>query len=69
MSFISQGLIVNGPRSRDVGRQHSNVFETEIIIHRVVQLLFAAEVTLGGLDRRVCEQKLDLLQFATGLVA
>jgi hypothetical protein len=31
--------------------------------------LFATEISLGGLNRNVTEQKLDLLQFASGGVA
>ena len=37
--------------------------EAKPVIDRVLQLLFAAEVSFGGLDRDVPQQELDLLQF------
>jgi hypothetical protein len=43
--------------------KRSGIFKTEFVVHRVSQFLFAAEVTFGGLNRSVSEQKLDLLQF------
>ena len=49
--------------SPDLGPIHSRVLKTEFVVHRVSQFLFAAEVTFGGLNRSVSEQKLDLLQF------
>lgn len=39
------------------------------VIDGVAQLLLASEVALGGLDRDVPEQELDLIQFAAGQVA
>jgi hypothetical protein len=34
-----------------------------------IPILFATEISLGGLNRNVTEQKLGLLQFASGGVA
>ena len=35
--------------------------ESEVVVHRV-DILFGAPIALGGLDGRVIQQKLDLLQ-------
>jgi hypothetical protein len=40
--------------------------DTDPVVDGAAQLLLAPEVTLGGLDRDVTEQKLDLIQFAAG---
>jgi hypothetical protein len=40
-----------------------------MIVDRVPQSLLAAEVTLCGLDTHVPQEKLDLLEFFSGLMA
>jgi hypothetical protein len=40
-----------------------------MIVDRVPQSLLAAEVTLCGLDTHVPQEKLDLLEFSSGLMA
>jgi hypothetical protein len=40
--------------------------DPDSIVNGAVQLLLASEVLLGGLDRDVTKQKLDLIQFAAG---
>ncbi|HEV2381014.1 MAG TPA: hypothetical protein VG206_14635 [Terriglobia bacterium] len=42
---------------------------TDPVVDGAAQLLLAPEVTLGGLDRDVTEQKLDLIQLAAGSTA
>ena len=42
--------------------------EVEEIVHRMSEILFAAEIVFGGLHRCVTQQKLDLLQFTTAVV-
>jgi len=39
-------------------------FDADAVVHRSTNPLFAAKITLGGLDRNVPEQKLDLVQFS-----
>ena len=43
-----------------------NRFDSEVVIHRYPQFLFAAEVPFGCLYRNVPEQELNLIQIATG---
>jgi hypothetical protein len=44
-------------------------FDTNPIVHRSANPLFAAEITFGCLHRDVSEQELDLLQLSAGGVA
>ncbi len=39
------------------------------IIYSVLEALFAPEITFGRLDRDMAEKELNLLQFASGLMA
>jgi len=43
--------------------------EVEKIVHRMSQILFAAEIVFGGLDRDMPEQELNLLQLTTPIMA
>ena len=43
--------------------------EVDKIVHWMSQILFTAEIVLRGLHRCVPQQKLDLLQFTTAIVA
>jgi hypothetical protein len=45
------------------------VQEADRIIDRVAESLFAADVTLRRLDAHVAEQKLNLVELSSGLVA
>ena len=49
--------------NRDCTRDH------EAVVHRMAQVLLAAEVALSSLHRGVTEQKLDLFQLASTGVA
>jgi len=40
-----------------------------MFVDRIAEVLFASQVTLRRLDRNMAKQELDLLQFATSLVA
>ena len=42
--------------------------EVEKIVHRMSEILFAAEIVFCGLHRCVTQQKLDLLQLTTAVV-
>src|SRR5579859_7072961 len=42
---------------------------TDLVIHSTLNPLFATEISFRCLNRNVTEQKLDLLQFASGGVA
>jgi hypothetical protein len=52
---------LDGPGSRSGIR-----FDAEPIVHGTSELLFTSEVPLRGLDGDVAQEKLDLLEFATG---
>jgi hypothetical protein len=43
--------------------------KAQIVVHGNDDLLVGAQIALGGLNRRVTEQELDLLQIATALPA
>ena len=43
-------------------------FNADAVVHRVPELLLAPEVALGGLNRHVPKEELDLVQFAAGEV-
>ena len=60
-----QGAVYPSPSSITAG---SNILRLDIhaVINCDAQFLFAAQVTLGCLDRDVSEQELDLIEFATG---
>jgi hypothetical protein len=38
-------------------------FNSDVVIHGFAKPLLAAQIFLGGLDRNVAEQELNLLQF------
>jgi hypothetical protein len=42
--------------------------EVEKIVHWMPEILFAAEIAFGGLDRCVPEQELNLLQLTAAVV-
>jgi hypothetical protein len=44
-------------------------FDADMIVHSVAKALLAAEIPLSRLDAHVTEQKLNLFQLATGLMA
>jgi hypothetical protein len=44
-------------------RRNDPRFERESIVHRVSEVLLAAEITFRSLNRRVAEQELNLLKF------
>jgi len=44
-------------------------FEADGIVHSVLKALLAAQISLCGFDGNVPEEKLNLLQFAAGLMA
>jgi hypothetical protein len=56
-----------------ISRQHHLQWrfwlQSDSIVNGILQALFAPEVSLRGLDGDVTQQKLDLLEFASGLVA
>jgi hypothetical protein len=66
----SDGLRLRGPEVPfgAVGAL-SDVFQSQVVIHRVSQFLFTSETLLGRLNRWVPKQKLNLFEFATGIVA
>lgn len=62
-------LLVTPPKSLCGTAELSGIFQPDVVVNSVAQLLFAAQVAFGGLDRCVPQQELDLLQFAAGYVA
>ena len=47
----------------------SGVFQSEFVVHCLAESLLAAEITLGGLNRRVSKQELNLLKFSARQMA
>ena len=43
--------------------------QSQIVVHRDLDILFGTEISLGGLDGRVPQQKLDLFQIPAILAA
>jgi hypothetical protein len=68
--FVTYFLCVRGGLVQAVwGRRSNPCSERKPIVHRVPEVLLAAEVTFCSLHRRVAQQKLNLLQFAATRVA
>jgi hypothetical protein len=42
----------------------SNIFQSQVVIHRVSQFLFASQVVLGRLNRCMAKQELNLFKFS-----
>jgi hypothetical protein len=45
------------------------ISQSQIVVHRDLDILFGTEISLGGLDGRVPQQKLDLFQIPAILAA
>jgi hypothetical protein len=54
---------------RTINTDSARWFYSDFVVDGILNPLFATEITFGGLNRNVTEQKLDLLQFASGGVA
>jgi len=48
---------------------HHASLQSQVIVHRDLDILLGAQIPLGRLDRRVPEQEFDLLQIAATLAA
>ena|SRR5882757_9100200 len=46
----------------------SNIFQAQVVIHRLSQFLFASQVVLGRLHGCMAKQKLNLFKLAPGQV-
>jgi hypothetical protein len=57
------------PAVRDLRRSRRVRFQSNPIIHRIAEALFATQVPLRRLHRDVPEKELNLLQFSTRLLA
>jgi hypothetical protein len=63
-----------GPEGKELEAavsQHSRdaSLQSEVIVHRDLNVLLRPEIAFGGLDRRVAEQEFDLLQIPAVLPA
>lgn len=59
---------------REVGQCSGNALrpgwlQSDVVVHRVAEPLFAAKVSLSGLDTHVAEKELDLFKLPTRFVA
>jgi len=64
---VVQRRRISGARARSRLRGHchlSAVFQSEIVVHGMAEFLLAAEIPLGGLNRCVAKEKLNLLKFS-----
>ena len=48
---------------------HHESLQSQVIVHRDLDVLLRPQIAFGGLDRRVPEQELDLLQIPAVLTA
>ena len=56
--------VIPGPEVRLWGvTTPSGVFQSEVVVHRLREFLFAAEIALSCLNRGLPKQKLNLLKF------
>ena len=51
-----------------VGSQ-SDVFKSQVVVHRVSQFLFASQIMLGRLNGHMAKQELNLFKFSPSQVA
>jgi hypothetical protein len=47
----------------------SHVFQSQVVIHRMSQFLFASKIVLGRLNRCMPKQELNLIKFSPSQVA
>ncbi len=66
---IDQFIAANPTLSVNRSIASAQLLQSQIIIHRDLDVLLGAEIALGGLDRGVAEQELDLLQVPAVLPA
>ena len=67
--FKERNTPPNSAGSADLRRSRRVRFQTNPIIHRVAETLFAAQVSLCRLHGDMSKQELNLLQFTPGLMA
>ena len=59
----SEPMVSNPSRGRPSSRYW---LDSDLVVHGGGNSLYAAEVAFSGLDRYMAEEKLNLLQFASG---
>jgi hypothetical protein len=62
-----QGVCIVAPARQNCGvpkiREESrSPLESQVVVHRDLDILLGAQIALGGLDRRVPQQEFDLLE-------
>jgi hypothetical protein len=67
-----QGVCIVAPARQNCGvpkiREKSrSPLQSKVVVHRDLDILLGAQIALGGLDGRVPQQELDLLQVAAVL--
>src|SRR5882762_11048768 len=62
---IQIGICGSVPTSWLRGREHpSGIFQSEVVVHRLVEPLLATEIALSCLNRCVSKQELNLVKFS-----
>jgi hypothetical protein len=58
--------VIDAENSRE---ESTSPLQSQVIVHRDLNVLLGAQITLGSLDRGMAEEEFDLLQITTALAA
>jgi hypothetical protein len=69
VSLQNQSKILQAAATHTTRVAHPESLQSQVIVHRDLDILLRPEIAFGGLDRRVAEQEFDLLQIPAVLPA